>query len=96
LTQNESNHLAFALCFSEKGGYLGIGGFNFNKHVKGAPIQVMQLSANHGRSQYNVNVMKVKLDGKSLPLKKEDFDRNQGTFIDSGATLSCAHETVAR
>lgn len=95
-SSQESSHLAFSLCFAENGGYLGVGGFNFNKHLKGAPIQVMQLSQGHGHSQYNVNVMKVKVNGKLLPLEKADFDRNQGTFIDSGATLSCAHDTVAR
>lgn len=44
--------------------------------------------------QYNIDVHSVEIEGKRLELKYEDFDMEQGTFIDSGTTFTYAHPRV--
>lgn len=58
----KSDILSFSLCFSDNGGNMGIGGMNYNKHLRNTPIFTVPLikDVNELR-QYNVKIQGIKV-----------------------------------
>eukprot|EP01017_Pseudomicrothorax_dubius_P045967 TRINITY_DN8034_c0_g1_i4.p1 TRINITY_DN8034_c0_g1~~TRINITY_DN8034_c0_g1_i4.p1 ORF type:complete len:605 (+),score=96.52 TRINITY_DN8034_c0_g1_i4:156-1970(+) len=89
---SQSDILSFSLCFAPNGGYLGVGGHNYNKHIPGQKIKTVPLART--QAQYNINVHGVKIGGIETGLNFDDFNAGQGTFLDSGTTFVYAHQKV--
>lgn len=57
--QEINERLAFSLCFGYDGGYMTIGGYNSEKHLPNATVNIVPYKGRGG--QYVVNIYKAKV-----------------------------------
>lgn len=57
--QEVNERLAFSLCFGYDGGYMTVGGYNSDKHLPNATVNIVPYNGRGG--QYVVNIYRAKV-----------------------------------
>ncbi|KRW98301.1 Aspartic peptidase domain [Pseudocohnilembus persalinus] len=75
--------LVFSLCLSNvDGGYMSVGGYNTELHLKGAKTHIIPFKK--GSSMYSIDMEELKINGKSLGASKKVLSN---AIVDSGTTI---------
>jgi len=89
--QQNNLYKSFGMCLSHDGGSLSLG---INEH-KNSNVQWTPTVMNNGQLlYYPVNLVDLKVNGKSLGMNSSSLNGNYGALVDSGTTLTILPSAV--
>ncbi|CAD8175761.1 unnamed protein product [Paramecium octaurelia] len=75
----------FSICLNDDYGYISVGGYDVIRQDPDFKINKIKFKPTQ---QYQVNLTKIAFGGQTFTINSKIYTAGQGTFIDSGATIS--------